>query len=108
VELSVVIKVTRMIRIYHPNDPNTKIIIRMPFVYWGRVNKMLKDYNHDLVHALSEKNDALWRYKNHYLKASVGCKSCTKMWKTLEADDSRHVAMLIAEIKRHISEGRFS
>jgi len=68
---------------------------------------MLKDHNHDLIHALSEKNDALWRYKNHYFKAAEGCKDCTQLWKTLAADDEKHVAMLVQEIRRHLEEGRF-
>jgi hypothetical protein len=68
---------------------------------------MLKDHNHDLVHALSEKNDALWRYRNHYGKTAAGCEECTRLWQTLEADDERHVKMLTGEIKRHMDEGRF-
>ena len=68
---------------------------------------MLKNHNHDLVHALSEKSDALWRYKNEYLKNSQGCEHCIKMWKALEADDEKHVMMLVEEIRRHLNEGRF-
>ncbi len=68
---------------------------------------MLKDHNHDLVHALSEKNDALWRYRNHYLKAAAGCAHCTALWGKLEADDEQHVKLLSEEIKRHMDEGRF-
>lgn len=68
---------------------------------------MLKDHNHDLVHALSEKNDALWRYRNHYLKSAEGCSHCTELWKALQADDEKHVALLTQEIKRHMDEGRF-
>lgn len=69
---------------------------------------MLKDHNHDLVHALSEKNDAVWRYRRHYLKTSKGCRSCTAMWKRLMADDERHAEMLVSEIRRHIAEKRFN
>ena len=68
---------------------------------------MLKDHNHDLVHALSEKNDALWRYQREYLKNARDCEHCTKLWQALEADDEKHVKMLAAEIKRHMDEGRF-
>ena len=68
---------------------------------------MMKDWNHDLVHALSEKNDALWRYQRHYKKVSKGCKSCSILWSTLEKDDEKHVKMLALEIKRHIAEKRF-
>lgn len=69
---------------------------------------MLKDHNHDLAHALSMKNDALWRYRNHYLKAASGCDQCTALWKELEADDEKHSELIIAEIRRHMEEGRFN
>ncbi len=68
---------------------------------------MLKDHNHDLVHALSEKNDALWRYKREYLKNAEGCEHCTKLWEALAVDDEKHVRLLTEEIKRHMGEGRF-
>ena len=68
---------------------------------------MLKDHNHDLVHALSEKNDALWRYRREYLKNAAGCEHCIKLWQTLEADDEKHVKLLTEEIKHHMDEGRF-
>ena len=68
---------------------------------------MMKDWNHDLVHALSEKNDALWRYHHHYKKASKGCGSCSVLWAAMEKDDEKHVKMIAAEIKKHISEKRF-
>ncbi|OHA07570.1 MAG: hypothetical protein A2934_01585 [Candidatus Sungbacteria bacterium RIFCSPLOWO2_01_FULL_47_10] len=67
----------------------------------------MKDWNHDLVHALSEKNDALWRYRNHYKGASKDCSSCSLLWTSLEQDDEKHVNMLADEIKRHIAENRF-
>lgn len=68
---------------------------------------MLENHNFDLVHALSKKNSALWRYGEHYKRNAEGCEFCQKLWKTLEADDEKHVEMLKAEIKRHIDEGRF-
>ena len=68
---------------------------------------MLENHNFDLVHALSKKNSALYRYKEHYLKNSSGCEFCQNLWKTLEADDNKHVEMLVAEIKRHMEEERF-
>lgn len=90
------------------------MILRQPLSHSSKARvirvahyNMLKDHNHDLVHALSEKNDALWRYKNHYLKAAAGCNQCLSLWKKLEEDDSQHVKMLTAEIKRHLDEGRF-
>ncbi len=68
---------------------------------------MLKNHNHDLVHALSEKNDAVWRYEKEYLKNAAGCDTCAKMWQEMKDDDNKHIDMLVAEIKRHSDENRF-
>jgi hypothetical protein len=68
---------------------------------------MLKNHNHDLIHSLSEKLDAVWRYQNHYLKDSEGCKNCVDMWKKFIEDDEKHIEMLKEEISRHIKENRF-
>ncbi len=68
---------------------------------------MMKDWNHDLAHALATKTDSLWRYKNFYRDASKACQHCSALWASLEADDEKHVKMLIDEIKRHIKEERF-
>lgn len=68
---------------------------------------MLKNHNHDLVHSLSEKLDAVWRYQKEYLKNAEGCPSCVNLWKNLMKDDEKHIEMLKEEIGRHIKEGRF-
>ncbi len=68
---------------------------------------MLKNHNHDLIHSLSEKADAVWRYQNENLKNSAGCEFCVSMWKKLMEDDEKHIEMLKEEIKRHIKESRF-
>ena len=68
---------------------------------------MLKDHNHDLVHALSEKNDAVWRYEKEYAKNAEGCENCTLLWKQMADDDNKHIEMIVAEIRRHINENRF-
>lgn len=69
---------------------------------------MLKDYNHDLVHALSEKNDAVWRYKKDYMKNAEECTHCVNMWKKIMEDDEKHIEMLRDEIQNHSKEGRFN
>lgn len=68
---------------------------------------MLKNHNHDIVHSLSEKCDAVWRYQKEYLKNSEGCPFCVNMWKKLMEDDEKHIEMLKEEISRHIKENRF-
>lgn len=68
---------------------------------------MLKDHNHDLIHALSEKNDAVWRYGREYIKNAEGCAHCESLWKQLKEDDEKHIILLVEEMKRHLGEGRF-
>mgnify|MGYP001583024800 FL=1 len=66
----------------------------------------MKNWNHDLVHQLSEDLDSLWRYRE-YLKNSRGCGHCTSMWKKFEKMDQEKVKMLREEIGRHVKERRF-
>lgn len=68
---------------------------------------MLKNHNHDLVHSLSEKNDAAWRYEKEYMKNAQGCEFCVSMWTKFLEDDNEHIRMLTEEIRRHIAENRF-
>jgi hypothetical protein len=67
---------------------------------------MLKDWNHDLVHQMSEISDSLWRMKD-YAKSASGCSHCSALWAKLEADYESHVKLLNEEIKRHVAENRF-
>jgi hypothetical protein len=68
---------------------------------------MLKNWNHDLVHQLSEISDALWRMKE-FQKNSRGCKRCTKMWKDLEDCFEEASQMLVDELTQHVKERRFN
>lgn len=66
----------------------------------------MKNWNHDLVHQLSEDLDSLWRYRD-YLKNSRGCRDCTVMWRKCEKLDREKVKVLREEISRHVKGGRF-
>ncbi len=70
---------------------------------------MLKDCNHDLIHSLSEKSDAVWRYEREYLKNAEkeGCDKCVELWKKILEDDNKHLEMIQKEIERHIEEKKF-
>ena len=67
---------------------------------------MLKDWNHDLVHQLSETSDSIWRMEP-YKKASADCEHCAKIWDKIHEDYENHVKILTDEIKRHVNENRF-
>ena len=66
----------------------------------------MKNHNHDLVHQLSETLDSIWRFDS-YLKTAEGCESCTALWQKLKNDYQQLERLLVAEIKKHIDEGRF-
>lgn len=66
----------------------------------------MNNWNHDLVHQLSEDLDSLWRYED-YLKNSQGCGHCSTMWRKLKELDEEKVEMLRQEIERHVNEKRF-
>lgn len=67
---------------------------------------MLKDWNHDLIHQLSETSDSLWRMKD-YKKAAGGCSHCAALWTKLEEEYESHIRLIAEEIKRHVAENRF-
>jgi len=66
----------------------------------------MQNWNHDLVHQLSEDLDSLWRYED-YLKNSEGCDHCSGMWRKLKEMDEEKVEILRQEIERHVNEKRF-
>jgi len=66
----------------------------------------MKDWNHDLVHQLSEDLDSLWRY-DAYLKNAQGCAHCTALWKRCRKVDQEKAELLRKEIIRHMQEKRF-
>lgn len=66
----------------------------------------MKDWNHDLVHQLSEDLDSFWRYED-YMKNAQGCEHCQQMWHRLQKLDEEKIKLLRDEITRHVKENRF-
>lgn len=66
----------------------------------------MHNFDHDLIHQLSEKLDSIWRYDT-YLKNAKGCPRCENLWQTLKTKDLEMADMLREEIKQHIGEGKF-
>ncbi|HAM95952.1 hypothetical protein A2W39_00060 [Candidatus Azambacteria bacterium RIFCSPHIGHO2_01_46_10] len=66
----------------------------------------MHNFDHDLIHQLSEKLDSLWRY-DMYLENAKGCSRCENMWKALKEKDMEMANLLREEIKLHIGEGKF-
>jgi hypothetical protein len=67
---------------------------------------MLKNWNHDLIHQLSEISDSLWRM-DQYIKAAQDCERCRALWQELQAGYERFSKLLIEEIRKHAAENRF-
>lgn len=65
----------------------------------------MKNANFDLVHALTNKSDALNVY-DRYIQDSQGCSHCQDLWRQVKQDDRKHQEMLLAEVSRHAKEGK--
>ena len=67
----------------------------------------MKDHIHNLVQQLSEKQDSVWRYENHYVKDAeqAGCDTCVAMYKKHLERDREDVEELTTELKKHLNEG---
>jgi len=63
---------------------------------------MLDNKIYNLMHQLVQENKSLWRIKNEYITDTKGCDECLKFWKRLEEDKEKHVAELMAMIKKRI------
>lgn len=67
----------------------------------------MKDHIHNLIQQISEKQDSVWRYENHYIKdaEAAGCDVCVAMYKKHWEADNKDVEELTAELKKHLNEG---
>lgn len=66
----------------------------------------MKNFNHDLVHQLSELLDSIWRF-DEYKKNAADCPECMQLWDEMKAVYHGWETRLIAEISRHVKEGAF-
>ena len=61
---------------------------------------------HNLVHTLSKKLDAVWRY-DKYIQDCKGDQACSAVFQKMKEDDLRHIQMLRDEIERRCKQGMF-
>jgi len=66
----------------------------------------LSDKVHDLVQALSEKLDCLWRY-DEYIEDCEDDQASAGVFRAMKEDDLRHVAMLRDQIERLCKSDQF-
>jgi len=66
----------------------------------------MKDFNHNLIHVLSEKLDNVWKRYDKYIEDSED-DSCRELWKKIKEDEEKHIEMLKNEIIKHVQSGNF-
>jgi|YelNatPaOPRAMG01_1025707.scaffolds.fasta_scaffold04623_8 predicted transcriptional regulator len=67
----------------------------------------MKNYNHDLIHQLSETLDSIWRL-DEYIKNATECPRCQKLWAECKVDLEKIAQKISEELKQHIKEEKFS
>ena len=65
-----------------------------------------KDHDHDLVHELSKKLDALWRY-DQYIANADGCPNAQALWRDFKKQCQADVQRLKQTIAEEIQKGCF-
>lgn len=64
------------------------------------------DHDHDLVHELSKRLDALWRY-DQYVANAAGKLALQAFWRSLKTQEQENVARLKQLIGEEMREGCF-
>jgi hypothetical protein len=69
----------------------------------------MQNINYNLIKMLHTKLDDLWRIENYYLRDAQKVKStsCVKILKEIQRDVKKHIALLSAELARHIKNKQF-
>lgn len=66
----------------------------------------VKDHDHDMVHDLSRRLDALWRY-DQYIANAEGYESVQTFWKKVKEQEKENVAQLKKLLSEHIRRDDF-
>lgn len=64
------------------------------------------DHDHDLVHELSRRLDALWRY-DQYIANAEGKSELQGFWREVKSQESENINRLKAFVKQEIESGCF-
>jgi hypothetical protein len=64
------------------------------------------DHDHDLVHELSKRLDALWRY-DQYIANAEGIARLQSLWRALKRQDQENIKRLKQLIGEEIEKGCF-
>ena len=66
----------------------------------------VKDHDHDMVHDLSRRLDALWRY-DQYIANAEGYESVQAFWKKVKEQEKENIVELKKLLSEHIRLGDF-
>jgi hypothetical protein len=64
------------------------------------------DHDHDLVHELSKRLDALWRY-DQYVTNAKGHTSLESLWHDLRGQEKKNIASIKKAISEEVRKGCF-
>ena len=65
----------------------------------------MKNYNHDLIHQLSEMLDSAWRFKEYAKNAKGNCADCHKMWQDIKKGCEDKIEKIKRELVLHAKKG---
>jgi hypothetical protein len=61
----------------------------------------VKDHDHDMIHDLSRRLDALWRY-DQYIANAKGYESVQAFWKKVKSQEKENIVELKKLLSEHI------
>lgn len=66
----------------------------------------IADHDHDMVHELSRRLDALWRY-DQYISNAKNFEEIRKYWEKIKSQEMENINELKEILKKHIKEECF-
>ena len=69
-----------------------------------RESRGVKDHDHDMVHDLNRRRDALWRY-DQYIANAQGYDSMQAFWRKVRAQEQENIVELKKLLSEHIRLG---
>lgn len=68
--------------------------------------RAIEDHDHDMVHELSRRIDALWRY-DQYIANAKDYKDIKNFWEKIKSQELENIKELKEILKKHIKEACF-
>ena len=69
-------------------------------------SKGVADHDHDMIHELSKRLDAVWRY-DQYISNAGDDKELKQLWSDFKVAEQENVTRLKSVMQRHFEEGCF-